>query len=261
MRFHWFANDVGDLTVSKINSLASYLESCGYYSFLQVYEPSFSDAFIKSAAVVNNTSNIKYMLAMRPSGITPEYFAMIIAGFSRVAKDRLMINIVHGHLDPAEGAAGIINYDHIFDSREAVLEHSNQFLSMLYKLPPFLLNKPEMVISGVTEQTITMVKNFGDYLAFDYKNIKDDLISDLDSGINKMMRLRLVLKNNQAECENFYHNLRDKSSVLVCTPDSFNNYLDNFQQSGVTDILFAPHPENTDKKSVHEMVRQLGNNT
>ena len=87
---------------SDLKKLTKYLDKIGYYSMLLVYDSGSEDQWIKCASVVSKNQKIKFMIAMRPYALSPEYFAKMTIAFNNIVPEKLIFNIVNGWFQEQE---------------------------------------------------------------------------------------------------------------------------------------------------------------
>jgi hypothetical protein len=51
---------------------------------------------------IDLTKKIKYMIALRPYNISPQYLTMINQSINQIMPDRLQINFISGYIKPHE---------------------------------------------------------------------------------------------------------------------------------------------------------------
>ena len=87
---------------SDLKKLTKYLDKIGYYSMLLVYDSGSEDQWIKCASVVSKNQKIKFMIAMRPYALSPEYFAKMTIAFNNIVPEKLIFNVVNGWFQEQE---------------------------------------------------------------------------------------------------------------------------------------------------------------
>ena len=84
------------LSAVELRNLSNYLEDIGYESLLLTFHSESPDYLIKSAAALIPGKKLKYMIALRPYHMSPQYCAMITEGFNQIDSDRLIFNWIAG---------------------------------------------------------------------------------------------------------------------------------------------------------------------
>lgn len=131
LRFHWFLPTTGDsraliggghsvpagvgrpdarpgtadrIRPPDIDYLAQVARSAEQLGFEAVLTPTGTwceDAWLVTAALLRETSRLKYLVAFRPGFISPTLAAQMAATYQRVSNGRLLLNVVTGG-EPAE---------------------------------------------------------------------------------------------------------------------------------------------------------------
>ncbi|HSH88250.1 MAG TPA: FMNH2-dependent alkanesulfonate monooxygenase [Methylophilus sp.] len=136
MQIFWFLPTHGDqrylgtsqgarpATFSYLRQIAQAADRLGYGGVLVPSGRSCEDAWVISSALINETSQLKFLVATRPGFISPVVSARMASTLDRISGGRLLINVVAGG-DPAEQQAEGSFLDH--DARYAEAE---EFLSI-----------------------------------------------------------------------------------------------------------------------------------
>ena len=107
-----------------LKQIAQAADQLGYQGVLIPTGRNCDDPWITAAALATHTEKLKFLLALRPSTISPTYAARQAAALDRISGGRFLVNIVAGG-NPGELAGDGIHYDH--DERYA---HTAEFLSV-----------------------------------------------------------------------------------------------------------------------------------
>ncbi|WP_030168803.1 LLM class flavin-dependent oxidoreductase, partial [Spirillospora albida] len=133
LKFHWFLPTTGDgrslvggghsvpkgvglpvegtgtadrFRAPDIDYLAQIARSAEQLGFEAVLTPTGTwceDAWLVTAALLRETSRLKFLVAFRPGAISPTLAAQMAATYQRVSRGRLLLNVVTGG-EPAEQA-------------------------------------------------------------------------------------------------------------------------------------------------------------
>lgn len=96
MKFYYFGGSL------EYKDQMSDLEALGFKGVLFTYVPHQGDIFTWMAHNIDKTKKIKYMVAIRPHTISPQYLSMINKTIQKICPDRLQINLIAGHIKPDE---------------------------------------------------------------------------------------------------------------------------------------------------------------
>jgi len=261
MIYHWFQNDVSNVSISKMQNLVTYLDDCGYYSVLFPYYSLMADPFIKAAAAIKKDEKIKFMIALRPRALSPEYCAMMCAAFGLIQMDRLMLNIVHGHLASEEIQDGIIDPANIFSSRGSTLQYSETFLEKLTQKTNFKKLGVEIVMSSGKSETMRLSKKYANYSVVGYDDILDRLddYSSIEPN-NLMVGVKIVIRDSDQECKEYKDKYLNQENLLVSTKTGLLNKISELESFGVNNIIISSHDPDQEARRVHDFIKAQNSN-
>lgn len=149
--------------VKKLKSLSHKLEESGYESVLLTFNSQQPDWFIRSAAAIVPGQKLKYMIALRPYHVSPQYCSMMTIGYSQIDSDRLMFNWVagefHNREDEPDIEFDIYNKSDHIDTIQKRTTFLRDFVNT-YKLYCPTSLRPRMVFGGFSDYTLDTVKIF-----------------------------------------------------------------------------------------------------
>jgi hypothetical protein len=191
--------------VEELKHLSYSLEDSGYKSVLLTFHSAQADYFIKSAAAIIPGHKLKYMIALRPYHLSPQYCSMMTIGHSQVDKDRLMFNWVagdfHNREDEPDLEFDIFGKSDSIDTIEKRIKFLREFVKMYNMYCPSSV-KPPMVFSGFHEYALDTVRIFNGTSLSSIDSYRDNI--DRFYGIQNIMVAAVVtiLESND-ELEKF----------------------------------------------------------
>ncbi|MFD7970570.1 LLM class flavin-dependent oxidoreductase [Streptomyces clavifer] len=147
VRLHWFLPTSGDdrsvvgvtardslqsrgtlrpPTLDYLAQVARAAESAGFEAVLTPTGSDCEDAWLTTAALIPQTTRLKFLVAFRPGVIAPPHAAQMAATYQRLSGGRLLLNIVTGSDADEQRAYGDF-LDH--DARYA---RTDEFLGLLH---------------------------------------------------------------------------------------------------------------------------------
>ena len=106
MEFYYFGGVMGDPGNPKD---PSNLNKNHFSGTMFTYDIPEGDMFVKVASTIRKDERIKYLVAIRPYTISPQYLYMINQSMDRIDRGRLQINIIPGYIkDHEAGFGGIV---------------------------------------------------------------------------------------------------------------------------------------------------------
>ena len=260
MNIHWFHRYNGS-TPKDFKVLSNILEDAGYYSVLTVYHSQISDSWIKIAHALNPEHRLKYMIAMRTYAISPEYCAMMCEGFNEISPNRLMLNIAAGdvHIDETS-VDDVVAISDLLKTHEDRVKYTSDWLNKFLNLE-LLRNKPEIIVSGTSENTINNANIYGDGHLSMYCSYKEGL-KELIKTPKKMVCVAMVIRDTHEEAREFYEGLPKNMGYLSClfgTEYEIIESINNLKKEGVTDLLISKAHDDEQYYRIHSMVKRFNN--
>ena len=145
MNIYWFQRT--DDFNFKI--LSEELESYGFNGILFPTNAGGIDYFIHIARDIDPTKKIKYMVAIRPYTVSPQYIAKIKRSMDKISSNRILINFVTGHVgDEEKNVGGIVGNINDLSSN---IERSKYMIIYLTELNKIKTKLPDFYISTTNE--------------------------------------------------------------------------------------------------------------
>ena len=253
----------------ELKSFSSRLEDSGYYSVLLTFHSRASDYLIKSAAALIPGDKLKYMIALRPYHISPQFCAMMTEGYNEIDPGRLVFNWVAGDFDSRSDEP--IQVD-VFGESEPIdnIIKRTTFLRKFvedYNSFDIVSTKPEMVFSGFSEYTLETARMFnGTSLCMidDYrKNIEK-----FEGIKNKMVYVNPIILESKKKIEEYKQTLhsinpRSLDTTIVGDKDTVKQKIIDLKNEGITDALLDTNRpdffgmDNEESKNNDRLVNEL----
>lgn len=260
LNFHWMHRSQ-DSDFKFIESFSKVLDDAGYYSVLHVYDPLNSDYFVKVARAMTLGQKLKHMFAIRTYAVSPEFLSMICKSFDEIETNRIMLNIVSGDkyqmLNETE-VDGVIGVD-ISESNSRI-SHTEKFMNKFVNLNLFksLKSKLEMVMSGSSEHTLKLAKEYGDYNLAMIDQYLEDPLRYLNEKI--IVGFAIIVVETHGE-KIFYEKLVEDSVAahwtIIGTDYEIKEKLNSFELMGITDVLLALHQFDRAPDRIHQLVSDI----
>jgi hypothetical protein len=176
------------------------MEDAGITGTLLTYHSKESDYFIKVARDLDIHKKIKYMIAIRPHLISPEYLVRLTEGIKEISEgDRIQINLVSGAVVDEESkmdrTVGPIT------NRSTTQERSNyliEYIKLLNQLPED--KKPDYYVSATNDFTIEAALTYDDKMMIPYHRYIHDKNKLRDRKV--MVYLAPILRKTEEELDN-----------------------------------------------------------
>jgi alkanesulfonate monooxygenase len=135
---HWFLPTAGDSrdivaagaeahrrppTIEYLGQVARAAEDLGYTGVLTPTGTWCEDAWIVTAALLAETTRLKFLVAFRPGFVSPTLVAQMAATYQRVSGGRLLVNVVTGGDDVEQQRFGDwLDHDERYDRTDEFLQ-------------------------------------------------------------------------------------------------------------------------------------------
>jgi hypothetical protein len=215
------------------------MEDAGVAGNLITYHTGEYDFFTKIAKDIKYFQKIKYMVAIRPHVLSPEYLVRIYKSIRKMSKDdSLQINLVAGDInhnikeDEMEWTLGpITNKSSTRERSEYLIEYVN----LLNKLPQN--EKPDFYISISNEFLFEAALKHNAKMIVPYDQElyrKGDLPYD-----RVMISLAPIIRKTQEELDNLsQYNLEEVKDVMF-TYETMTKLVNKFKDQGITEIVLG----------------------
>jgi hypothetical protein len=231
------------LTPDELRYLSIQLEEAGYESVLLPFHSEHPDYLIKSAVALMPGNKLKYMIALRPYHVSPQFCAMMTEGYNQIEPNRLIFNWIAGDFDKRSDESEQFDVFAETESTDTIVKRTTflrKFVE-LYNSFSFVSARPEMIFSGFSKYTLETTAMFnGTSLCMidDYRKN----ITDFNKIENKMVCVSVVLVDKEEDIEKFYEasdkvNPRFRAISIVDTQDSLYKRLNGLEDEGITDVL------------------------
>jgi len=252
--FHWLARE--NYSIENLIELSNELEAVGYYSVLLTYHSNTPDSFIKIPHIINKNHKIKYMIAIRPHSISPEYLKMQCDGFKEIQDDRLIINFVAGNLLEDESTP-VPTVDRILEKMDldSRRDHLNKFLEIFKGLPG---DKPEIAISGSSEKILVSAEEYADALIVELFPYINKYISS--KNINKkIVKVTLCIRETKEEIDEIFKNktIQGLDFEYSGTKDEVMGKILKLHDIGIRDIMVSAGFGDLQKHRIHDLVKTI----
>lgn len=177
MKFYYFGGVMGD--PGNIKS-PSNLNNHNFSGVMFTHDIPEGDMFVKAARDISHNESIKYLIAIRPYTISPQYLSMINRSMDRIDRGRLQINLISGYIkDHEDGVGGVVGE---VNDQSSSLDRSNymiEFLKVLnemdqdkespgYFSDPNHKNKLDVYVSTTNSYVFEAAKKYNNKIILPY---------------------------------------------------------------------------------------------
>ena len=262
MEFYYFGGYFEEGFISR-------LEDSGFSGVMFTHDLLQGDIFTKVAIDIKHTEKIKYLVAIRPYTISPQYLCMINQSIDSIMKKRLQVNLISGYLKEHEidfgGIIGEINdLSNNIDRSNYLIEYTHTLNTMpgnqgdRTKLDFYVSTTNEHVFEATQIYNNKIILPYRAYVnqqwATDYKNPDQLLLNKINlKDTDAMISITPVFRKTEAEL-----NLLDGyvvkpawrkgdaehlvTDVEYFTNEKFASFVEELERNGINQLLMNAWP-------------------
>lgn len=175
INFYWF----GRHTNQSLEDISDILEDSGFYGWLLPYATGLPDQFIRVARSINLNQKLKYLIAVRPYNISPQYLCSISKSLDLIQKDRVRINFVPGLIDNdfEKFFGGVINET---NDTSNFFDRKKYFCSYIKSFNELPTDRPYVYVSGLEDEFCPDMSKYSDANIVSYGRLVDGTLDKSD---------------------------------------------------------------------------------
>ena len=229
MKFYIFNSDF---------NLIGKLEDAGFTGNLFTYNTNQADYFTQIAKDVGIHKKIKYMVAIRPHVISPEYLIMIDKGIKEISRgNRLQINLISGHIK--EDEKDVVRTLGPITNKSTTIERSKyliEYVDLMNTLSE--RDKPDYYISVSNNFTFDTASKYNDKMIIQYSQYINNTYNLKDKRV--MIAVTPVIRRTQEELDNLEeYNIQHKIDLKTFTYDQMTEMVNKIKNEGIDEIIFS----------------------
>lgn len=261
-RFGW------DGGLPDLIKMSKTLDEHSVDSVLLPYGATDLDYFVGLSEMIRNSDGLRFMMAVRPYSISPEFLAKTFKTLSYYFRDRVTLNVVAGALSPEEEKFVLKNYINNvsdIDTIEKRIDLSDRWTERFLEIigPA----RPEMYTITNSPKTVALANKYFDYGITSMENLDrnvgtlnpkmvvviDPLIYDNKDDVVEYMYQPFDLEKGKGNLD-----VRTQRHPISGTIDEVcEQILDLSKKYGVDDFLI--HTDQKDISKILEMISILTN--
>jgi hypothetical protein len=256
MNFYYFGHgsDIETLIENKFSGI------------LFTYNARQSDHFTFSARHLNKDNDFKYMVAVRPYAISPQYLSMIFRSFNEIKPNSLQVNLISGYIkDDEKGYGGIIGEVNDFSSK---VDRSNYLIKYIHMLNH--LNKQEenitegdfidFYISATNEFVFTEGAENKNNMIVPYSNYKNTVFK-IGQPEKIMLSMGPIIRETQDDLNEAHKETKEfkTNDTEYFTKEQLTKVLDELSYRGINEVLFFAWPEE-EKENIFNFINEYQTN-
>jgi len=155
MNTYWFGRHLD----KDLGYMSDLLEDSGFYGWLLPYASGLADPFVRIARDLKTDQNLKYLVAVRPYTISPQYLLAISKSLDLIQEDRVRINFVTGLTEGEESYGGILSD---INDGSSFADRKKYFCTYIEEFQKLKGDKAYTYISGMADEICPEMLKFGD---------------------------------------------------------------------------------------------------
>jgi hypothetical protein len=226
------------------------LEEHGYSGALFTYNIGQGDYFTQIARNIVVGNSFKYMVAIRPHAISPQYLCMINNSIRKIDPNRLQINFITGWLkDNEKEFGGILGEVNDLSSN---IDRSNYLIKYIDELEKLNAKIPDYYISSTNNFVFDAAVQHNSKIIIPYSQYKQNKYNLKDKKI--MMSLAVVLRETKEELLNL-SKTNKVSDKEYFTYNKFNDFINEIKNIGINEIMLHSWGAE-ERKIINNFVKQ-----
>jgi len=245
MQFYMFSKNIDDVKE---------LIDSKYTGALFVYNTFSKDFFTKISRTMSLKENFKYMVAVRPYAISPQFLCMINDSMNDIDKDRIQINLVSGYAKNNETRSGGI-LGEVNDSSSKV-DKSNYLIEYVEVLEE-MKRTPDYYVSVRNKSLVNETLKHNSKLLVDYPDYKNKIYNIEDRDV--MIHLWPILRETKEELDIIQEKLSKQDEyfwVQYLTYEELNDILNELKNKKIDKVLLYTHWSKQESEIMNKFVKQ-----
>jgi hypothetical protein len=221
-----------------------------YSGALFTYNIDTGDYFTRIANQIDKKIDFKYMVAIRPYAVSPQYLCMINNSMNIIAKDKIQINLVSGTLkDWEKDFGGIIGTTNDLSSN---VEKSKYLMEYIENIETIKRKIPDYYVTITNQFVFNKASNLGSKMMIPYEDYKNNSY-DLN---NKKIMIAVfpIIRETREELNN--NKLRsDLSNLGLFLPEEFIDFIEELKNKGIEEVMIC-HWDKKEKKILNKIIKE-----
>jgi len=239
----------------KINEVKELVDH-SYSGGLFVYNTLSSDFFTQISRTIIEKQKFKYMVAIRPYTISPQYLCKINESINNIDKDRIEINFISGYTPQDEAnSGGIVGSINDSSSTADKANYLIDYIDILEKTDKVV---PDYYVSVVNNDMVNKTLKHNSRLLIEYQDYKSKIYNIENR--NVMIYFWAVLRETKEELEDVRKQRIEKdhkdSKILYFTHKEFNDIVDELEKKGINKILLYANWIEKERSILNNFVKQ-----
>lgn len=225
------------------------LHEYNYSGALFTYSIDHGDYFTRIANTIDKEIDFKYMVAIRPYTISPQYLCMINNSMNTISKNRIQVNLISGILQEYEkDFGGVLGETNDLSSAIEKSEYLTDYIETIEKIKRKI---PDYYVTITNEFVFSKASKLGSKMIIPYEDYKNNLY-DLDNQ-KVMIAIAPIIRKTKEELDNknFVSTLKN---IGFFTYEEFDIFLKELKDKGIDEVMICLW-DKKEKKIVNKVVK------
>ncbi len=226
------------------------LHEHNYGGALFTYNILQGDFFTRISRKIDTKKDFKYMVAIRPYVISPQYLSMIVKSINQISPNKVQINLISGWIKEEErdfgGVIGEVN------DLSSNVDRSNYLIKYIDAIENIKIKNIDYYVS-VTNKFVfdASIKN-NSKMIIPYSQYKNN-VYDLDNK-NVMISVSPTLRETEEELLNL-DKIKNEDDMENFTYKQFSLVIEEIKNKGIKEIMLSCW-DNEERKRINNFVKQ-----
>jgi len=231
------------------------LEDAGFTGILLPYGSSLGDYFTFIARAMDTSHKLKYIVAIRPYTISPQYLASIVKSLNEIDDDRVWINFVAGTINDYEQSLGGIMGDvndssHFLERKQYLIDYVPVFIEYCKNI----MKPPAICVSGMSDEIFNLTENYADYNMTSYdKHIHENRFKKISKP--KIITMCPFIRSTLKEINLLKNQGNIPQDAVFADSDGLVDILNSLKIDGINDVMFHVNGSDEEYSRIVEFVK------
>jgi hypothetical protein len=246
LKIYWFQR-TDDF---NFKTLSESLEDVGFTGILFPTSAGSDDYLIHIARNIDTKRKIKYMVAIRPYTVSPQYIVKTNKSINKISDSRILINFVTGHVGDEEKSVGGILGD--INDLSSNIERSNYLISYLKELNKIKKNTPDFYISVTNEFVFDAAKESKVLIPYSwYKINRFDLSPKLS-----MIHISPIIRESEEQIKTIDKNNWPQDTEFF-TKNEFKRFIYELEEKDFDGVLISNSLSELETENILKVMQEI----
>lgn len=234
----------------------------GFDGALFLFNAISGDKFVQVARMMDleldkkYNKDFKYMIALRPYAMSPQYLCMINQSIFDMTRKNLQINLISGYTKEEEkhvgGIIGSVN------DLSTSIDKSNYMIEFMHAINKMNKYVPDLYISTTNEYTHNVANQYKYKTIVPYSKYISSAFENMDNK-RTMISIGPILRKTEQDFEELGE-LSIPSDSKYFTYNEFNDFLNSLKAQGFEEVIIFSWPDQ-ERENILSFVKQYKEKT